>query len=251
MPRKPRCSNKNGFFHIMVQGINKEYIFNNNYQKNQYIKLMKKYKENEKIKIITYCIMDNHAHIIIYSEDVKEISQYMKKLNGAYGKYYNKTNQRVGFVYRNRYQSQFITDIEYLKKCINYIHMNPVKANMVKKVDQYKYSSYNEYIGKEKNNLIDIKLIKDILKSEDYIDEFLKLKDEEIEIMDVDREEENFRIAIENYLKDEKVGIKDIKENKELLKKFCKYMKSKNYRQVQLANLLKVSESTISKIINK
>ena len=64
----------------------------------------------------------------------------MKKLNGAYGIYYNKTNERIGFVYRNRYKSQFITDMEYLKKCINYIHINPVKANIVKDVSELEAS---------------------------------------------------------------------------------------------------------------
>ena len=134
----------------MVQGINKEYIFNENHQKNEYVKLMKKYNEEEKVKIISYCVMDNHSHMILHCNDISEISQYMKRLNGGYSIYYNKTNKRVGFVYRNRFQSQFITDVNYLKKCISYIHMNPVKANMVKGVSEYKYSSYNQFINKRK-----------------------------------------------------------------------------------------------------
>lgn len=251
MPRKARGINKSGFFHIMTQGINKEYIFNNNYQKQEYINLMKKYKEKQEIKIIAYCIMDNHAHILMYSHDINEISQYMKKLNGAYGLYYNKTNERVGFVYRNRYQSQFITDIDYLKKCIKYIHMNPVKANMVNDASQYRYSSYHQYIKNSNSKIIDIDLIKTIFKSEQYLQKFLKLKDEEIEIMDVDREEENFKIAVRNYLENKKIMIKDIIKNKKIAKEFCKYIKQKGYKQKQIADLLKVSESKISKILKE
>lgn len=251
MPRKARGINKSGFFHIMTQGINKEYIFNNNYQKQEYINLMKKYKEKQEIKIIAYCIMDNHAHILMHSHDINEISQYMKKLNGAYGLYYNKTNERVGFVYRNRYQSQFITDIDYLKKCIKYIHMNPVKANIVNDASQYRYSSYHQYIKNSNSKIIDIDLIKTIFKSEHYLQKFLKLKDEEIEIMDVDREEENFKIAVRNYLENQKIMIKDIIKNKKTAKEFCKYIKQKGYKQKQIADLLKVSESKISKILKE
>lgn len=251
MPRKARSIYQNGFFHIMVQGINKEYIFNKNYQKNEYVKLMKKYNSEQKVKIIAYCIMDNHVHILMYTDNISNISDYMKKLNGGYGKYYNKISQRVGFVYRNRYQSQFITDINYLKKCINYIHLNPVKANIVNDVKQYKYSSYNQYINKKDEDIIDLKLIKDIYESENFIEEFLKMNDEEIEIMDIEREEENFKIAVKNYLKNEKIKLEELIKDRNIAKKFCVYMKSKKYKQKQLAELLNVSESTLSKIINK
>lgn len=250
MPRKARNINKSGFFHIMVQGINKEYIFNQNYQKNEYIKLMQKYNEEKKVKIISYCIMDNHSHIILHCNNISEISQYMKRLNGGYGIYYNKTNKRVGFVYRNRYQSQFITDINYLKKCISYIHMNPVKANIVKNESEYKYSSYNQFTNKEKNRIIDVETIKDIFQTDNYVEEFLKINYEEIEIMDIDREEENFKIAVNEYMNNKNIKLEDIKKDRKIAKEFCSYIKLKGYKQKQLAELLNVSEGTVSKILN-
>ncbi len=84
------------FFHIMVQGINKEFIFNNNRYINRYMQLIQKNLNKEKLKIIAYCIMNNHAHLLIEVKDKKELSKYMQKVNSLYAKYYNyMENERV------------------------------------------------------------------------------------------------------------------------------------------------------------
>ena len=69
MPRKARKFIGSAFTHNMVQGINKEYIFQKHKQKLKYILTMNKYSEKHNILIIAYCIMDNHAHILTYSEN--------------------------------------------------------------------------------------------------------------------------------------------------------------------------------------
>ena len=149
MSRVAREKYKTGFFHIMIQGINKEYIFEKNENKEKYLFLMKKYYENYNIKIIAYCIMNNHAHFLIYSDDIKQISNYMHKINSIYAMDYNTINKRVGYLFRDRYKSQYINNREYLFKCIKYIHLNPVKAHIVKEERQYKYSSYNDFLYKK------------------------------------------------------------------------------------------------------
>ena len=77
MPRIPRKYSQSNFYHIMVQGINKEYIFNTEQNMKKYQKLIKKKLENSNITILAYCIMNNHAHFLIYSENVSNLSKYM------------------------------------------------------------------------------------------------------------------------------------------------------------------------------
>ena len=86
--------------------------------------------------------MDNHAHILTYSENINDLSIFMKKTNTEYAKYYNKTQNRVGFVFRNRFDSKTIYNQEYLLQCIKYIHMNPVKAKITAHPEDYPWSSY-------------------------------------------------------------------------------------------------------------
>ena len=121
---------------------------------------------------------------------------------------------------------------------------------MVKGVSEYKYSSYNQFINKEKNKIIDIETIKNIFQTDNYVEEFLKVNYEEIEIMDIDREEENFKIAVNEYMKDKNIKLEDVRKNKEMSKEFCSYIKLKGYKQKQLAELLNISEGMVSRIIN-
>lgn len=248
MPRLPRNIHKTGFFHIMVQGINKSYIFQTEAQKKEYIKLMKECNKKFDIKIIAYCIMDNHSHMIIYSEHIANISKYMKSLNTSYGIYYNKTNDRIGFVFRNRFQSQYIDEQSYLINCIKYIHMNPVKAGKELKEEDYKYSSYNEYF-KNKKIILDKEPLIEIFGDEKNILKRIKTANDEIEVMDIERDEENFKIAMQEYLKENKLNLEEIKNNKNKIIDVAKYLKKKKYKQVQLAKMLHINPKTLSRML--
>lgn len=157
MSRRARGMNYTSFFHVIVQGINKEFIFENKQCKNKFFQLMKTEKENYSVDIIAYAIMSNHVHLLIYVEDIKELSNFMKKINEDFARYYNHIKNRVGYVYRDRFLSEPITNQKYLLHCISYIHNNPVKANIVKRCKDYKFSSYNDYIYK--TNFVNEKII--------------------------------------------------------------------------------------------
>lgn len=134
------------FLHVMVQGVNKKYIFNKDSYIKKYMNLLKKYNSEYDVNILAYCIMNNHAHFLIYVENISELGKFMHKVNCEYAKEYNKNENRCGVLFRNRYQAEPIYDIKYLINCIIYIHQNPVKANIVSKCEHYHYSSYNDYL---------------------------------------------------------------------------------------------------------
>ena len=115
MPRFPRNYTETSFFHIITQGINKSFIFNNEEDIKYYIKTMYNLTEEQKIKIIGYCIMANHAHMLIQADNLKELSKYMQRLNTRYGIYYNKRYNRVGYVFRDRYLSEGIYNEKYFR----------------------------------------------------------------------------------------------------------------------------------------
>ena len=96
MPRKARDIFDASFFHVIVQGINKEFIFKEERFINQYLKLIRKHIDDYNVEIIAYCIMGNHAHFLLKTDSIEEISKVMHKTNGMYAKYYNYINERVG-----------------------------------------------------------------------------------------------------------------------------------------------------------
>ena len=169
MPRTSRTLINSKYIHVITQGIKKEYIFKNDKYKQEYIKLLddmlNEYKDT---KLLAYCIMDNHAHLLIYTDKIEELSKIMSRVNTSYGIFYNKHRMRVGYVFRNRYYTQEISDKNHLFNALAYIHKNPVKAGMVKNEIQYKYSSYKNYIHKN----VDMEKIKLIFDTEDYLKQF-------------------------------------------------------------------------------
>lgn len=141
MARTRKENMNTSFFHIMVQGNNKENIFNSLKDTEKYMRIMKDTKEKINMIILAYCMMRNHAHILFYEKDIENLTKYMHRVNLLYAKYYNKKYNRVGYVFRDRYKTQPIYSEKHLQACVRYIHNNPVKANICKKANQYKYSS--------------------------------------------------------------------------------------------------------------
>lgn len=193
--------------------------------------------------------MDNHAHILIYTENINQLSMFMQNINSKFALYYNKDIDRVGYVFRDRYNSQYINSKRYLLNCLNYIHMNPVNANIVRKPEDYKYSTYNDYINNT-GIVNDIVLDKIFDGEKNYLDIFLNISNKEFEVMDIDREEKNFEIATKIFLEENNTTLAEIKENKEMFKKYCiEMITNKKYKQVQVSKILNKSKSTISKYI--
>jgi len=245
MPRIGRKNLDTSFFHIIVQGINKEYIFYKEDYIKKYIKLLFDNSKKYEIRIVAYCIMNNHAHMLLYTESIEDMSGYMKSVNTSYAKYYNRNENRVGIVFRNRYKSEPIFDEEYLLNCISYIHNNPVKAKIVRELNEYKYSSYNDYIYKR--GIATTKTIKLVFGSIiDYIKTYKSIHIKDCEFADY-IEDIDYRAKYEE-LKESNIG--EIVLNKEELKNTVRKLVVEEKMPInKVSELLKISRFKISRII--
>ena len=226
MPRYPRSFIETTFFHVIVQGIDKMYIFNKSEDIKYYIKMMYRLAEEQNISILAYCIMNNHAHILLETEKVKYLSQYMHRLNTIYGKYFNKKYNRVGDVFRDRYKAEGIYNEEHKYNCINYIYDNPVNAGICEKPEQYPYSNY------KKNN---------VSQNKDYV--FIEIEEEQ---------KEKWRKQIDEFLKEHNISLMELRENKTKLKQLLKLAKDKyNMSFRTLEKELEVSRETLRKLYSK
>ncbi len=148
MPTRRRRESKTEIYHVIVKGINKEKIFNQQREKIYFKQIILKYLEIINIEIYCYCIMSNHAHFIIRAE-IHDLSKFMAFILSEYASYYNYKHHRNGHVFQNRFASECIENERYFWSCLRYIHLNPVKAGMVKTSTRYRYSSMSEYALEE------------------------------------------------------------------------------------------------------
>lgn len=251
MPRVARKNLKSKYVHIMVQGIEKKYIFQSEKSKNYYLKLVFNILEqHSKLYLISYCAMDNHVHFLFYYEDIEDITCLMRKANTSYALWYNKMEGRVGYVFRNRYSIQEIKDESHLLNCLAYIHNNPVKANLVKCMQDYKFSSYNLY----KNNKISNEIIKIVFGQDDFMDRFdyIHKNFDGDEIVEVDEDNatfEDIEKITQSFCEDNDVSIEFIKKNNYLLislvDEINKNLKTTNK---QICKFLKIGKNRINYI---
>lgn len=152
MPRAARVKSKTGIYHIIMRGINRQCIFHDDSDYQRYLKILEQTKEKSDCVIYAYCLMTNHVHLLI--EEAKEdIGQIMKRLGTSYAHRYNYKYGRSGHVFQDRYKSEPVEDDQYLLTVIRYIHNNPIKAGVVTKPEQYKWSSYMTYFNGKENIL--------------------------------------------------------------------------------------------------
>ncbi len=237
--RKSRNLMGNLITHNMVQGINREYIFEKDEEKLKYLSFIRKYSIEYKVSIIAYCIMDNHTHLLSHVDDSQKLSSFMQEINARYARYYNRKKERVGYVFRNRFESKIIgTELQALR-CIKYIHMNPVKAHIVEKEEDYQFSSYNDYINK--NQFINSEILNSIFNSKkDYLEKLI-----ETQYIDLNLEEEktNLQEILNQFLQERKIIVGNISEDTKIIKKFMAYLTLNGckFTKKELAEVLKIS----------
>ncbi|NLW90996.1 MAG: transposase [Syntrophomonadaceae bacterium] len=149
MPRKARVKSESGIYHIMMRGINRQCIFEEEEDYEKFIETIKRYKEISGYEIYAYCLMSNHVHLLLKVGE-EPLDQIMRRICGSYVYWYNWKYQRVGNLFQDRFKSEVVEDDAYLLIVQRYIHQNPIKAGLVKKVEHYKWNSINEYINKAK-----------------------------------------------------------------------------------------------------
>lgn len=148
MSRLSRVESHSGFYHIMARGINKEKIYKTELNKGKLFKIIREKNIEVGCKIYSYCIMDNHLHLLAKA-DLKDLSLLMKRINGSYAMYYNSIEERIGPVFQGRFKSENVEDERYLHGVIRYIHNNPVEAKIVNIPENYRWSSMQEYLSRE------------------------------------------------------------------------------------------------------
>lgn len=150
MPRQARLDVPGALHHIMVRGINKSAIFEDDQDRQKFIERLEKNILEAKCSIYAWALMTNHVHLLFKSGG-KGISTVMRKLLTWYAIYYNRRHKRTGHLFENRYKSILCDEDNYLLALIRDIHLNPLRVGLAKTLDdldRYYWSGHSAMMGK-------------------------------------------------------------------------------------------------------
>jgi putative transposase len=146
MSRTMRARSSTGIYHIILRGVNKQNIFEEDLDRKKFVDAIKYYRSISQYRIYGYCLMDNHIHLLI-RETEENISDIIKRISSSYVLWYNKKYNRCGHLFQERFRSEKVESNEYFLTALRYIHQNPYKAGMTHDFTKYYWSSYKNYVG--------------------------------------------------------------------------------------------------------
>jgi REP-associated tyrosine transposase len=170
LPYRINKSYSNCFYHIYNRGNNRNKIF---FEEKNYFYFLGKISKNFKgaIDLIAFCLMPNHYHLLVKVNENGAIEMAMQKISTGFTRAINKSYGRTGHLFGGRYKNKLIPNDEYLVHLVRYIHLNPVRARLVGKMKDWKYSSYMDYLGKRNLNILDKAFLLNYFNSlESFID---------------------------------------------------------------------------------
>ena len=151
---------RNQYYHIYNRAVAGNLLFRESDNYSFFLSKVEKYILPE-AEILSYCLMPNHYHFILKLIS-DNISIAMQRLALSYVKSYNLVYGQAGHLFQGTYQRIHVTDLNYLIHLSRYIHLNPVKAQLVLKAERWDHSSYQEYIGERDSSYINTETILDL-----------------------------------------------------------------------------------------
>ena len=161
MPRQARLDIPGALHHIMVRAISKTDIFKDDQDRAKFLDRLGETVAEGLCPVYAWVLMDNHVHIL-FKSGKEGISDAMRKLLTWYAQHYNRRHKRTGHLFENRYKSILCDEDNYLLALLRYIHLNPVRAGIVKnmeELDRYPWSSHRTIIGKAKYAWLDTEYV--------------------------------------------------------------------------------------------
>ncbi len=147
MARQARIEYPSAVYHVISRGIERRELFRDDADREKYLALLEKAVGRFGFRLYAFCLMSNHVHLALETGKIP-LSRVMRSINTSYAGYFNLRHRRVGYLFQNRYKAFLVDREEYLLALIRYIHENPVKASIVRRPSEYRWSSHRLYLGK-------------------------------------------------------------------------------------------------------
>ena len=193
MSRTARLPSTTGFYHVILRGINRQRIFEEDEDYERFLFLLDHYKTICGYELYAYCLMPNHIHILI-KEGKEALSTVFRRIGTSFVYWYNLKYERSGHLFQDRYKSEAVEDDAYFLAALRYIHRNPVKAGLCNDPGEYPYSSFPHYFD---SSMIDSEFALGLLGK----DAFILFNEKNAEDTCMDIEEKPVRRITDGQLK--------------------------------------------------
>lgn len=158
MARKPRIEFEGAFYHVITRGNQRQKIFRDEEDFGKYLELLARYKDLYKYRLYAYVLMSNHVHLLVETGPAP-LSKVLQGINQSYTGRFNRKYKTVGHLFQGRYKAILCDRDGYLLSLVKYIHLNPVRARIVKTPEEYQWSSHRTYIRQAAKNSVDGDLV--------------------------------------------------------------------------------------------
>jgi len=154
MPRQARIDAPGALHHIIGRGIERCEIFCDEEDRDDFLQRLEGIVSQSRTRCYAWALLPNHFHLLLKTGNVP-IATVMRRLLSGYASRFNRRHIRSGHLFQNRYKSILCQEDAYLKELVRYIHLNPLRAGMVKTIgelDRYRYCGHGELMGKRSND---------------------------------------------------------------------------------------------------
>jgi REP element-mobilizing transposase RayT len=161
MPRKARIDAPGALHHIIVRGIERRRIFYDDHDRDSFIDRLGDIITDTETFCFAWALIPNHFHLLLRTGKTS-ISTVMRRLLTGHAVYFNRRHRRHGQLYQNRFKSILCQEDTYLLELVRYIHLNPLRAKLVKdlkELDKYPYSGHSAILAKKKRDFQDIEYV--------------------------------------------------------------------------------------------
>ena len=149
MARKPRIHYPGAVHHVILRGNAGQDLFFQDKDRDRFYRLLDEGQQKYGYRIHAFCLMRNHVHLALQVGEVS-LSRIMQNLSQRYTVWMNRQQGRTGHLFQGRYKAILLDADAYLLELLRYIHLNPVRAGIVKLPEGYPWSSHRAYLGQEK-----------------------------------------------------------------------------------------------------
>lgn len=146
MARKPRLHFPGAYYHVMLRGNGGMLIFHDQADRVVFLELVQESVTRFGCRVHAFCLMSNHVHFAMQVSDIS-MSKIIQNISFRYTRYFNQKVKRIGHLFQGRYKALLVDADSYLLQLVRYIHLNPLRANIVTNLLDYSWSSHIAYLG--------------------------------------------------------------------------------------------------------
>ncbi len=186
MSRTARKMSKSNIYHVMMRGVNRQAIFENDGDRLHFMSVLKECKEISGFRLHAFCLMPNHLHFLIEPAG-EPLDLVFRRIGVRYAVWYNHKHQRVGHLFQDRFRSENVENDLYYMTVLRYILQNPMKAGLEPHLGTYRWSSYPAYT-KGTGSITDTQYATELFGTRESLIDFVRMGNEDIVMDETDPE---------------------------------------------------------------